>query len=328
MFNRIADMPSNSNGARTVLEEHLDVNNALLASFLAALVRGTFEAGGVIDAGTITVESDGVTITVTGRSGITNDLRAAVVVQEQSVDCSGLANGNKARVYISAELGEHVQVNFTDADTGEALTHTLGVVLGKLQVIEGDAANYPALPPGSVPVAKISKAAGVVSVDAAEDDAPVVRGGGGGGGVEAFTDLSDTPSDYTGSGGKLVAVTAEADGLEFVDPPNAPDLTGLLPKLATLNSYAGNRTLDASDSGAYVRITAAGTVTLPDGLSTGFQCVIVNATDSDTVVLSAATTLTIPAGFEPEIQNRRAVTVIHVGSNVWEAHGALVEEEA
>lgn len=106
------------------------------------------------------------------------------------------------------------------------------------------------------------------------------------------------------------------------------DTSGLLPKLATVNSYAGNRTLDGDDSGAYVRITAAGTVTLPDGLATGFQCVIVNATDSDTVVLSAATTLTIPSGFEAEIQNRRAVTVVHVGSNVWEVHGALVEEEA
>src|SRR5690606_33133472 len=97
-----------------------------------------FASGGVIDAGTITVEPDGVTVTVEGRSGITNDLQAAVVVREQSVDCSGIADGNKARVYISAELAEHVQVNFTDADTGEALTHTLGVVFGKLQVIEGD----------------------------------------------------------------------------------------------------------------------------------------------------------------------------------------------
>lgn len=103
------------------------------------------------------------------------------------------------------------------------------------------------------------------------------------------------------------------------------DTSGLLPKLATVNSYAGNRTLTNDDSGAYVRVTAAGTVTLPDGLDTGFQCVIVNATAGATVGLTADTTLVLPAGFEPEIQNRRAVTVIHVGSNVWEAHGALVE---
>lgn len=94
---------------------------------------------------------------------------------------------------------------------------------------------------------------------------------------------------------------------------------------AEVKSYAGNRTLDIDDSGAYVRITAAGTVTLPDGLATGFQCAIVNATDSATVELSAATTLTLPAGFDAEIENRRAVTVIHVGSNIWEVHGALRE---
>lgn len=102
-------------------------------------------------------------------------------------------------------------------------------------------------------------------------------------------------------------------------------LDAKLAKSATVQSYAGNRTLDADNAGAYVRITAAGTVTLPDSLATGFQCVIVNATASDTVSLSAATTLTIPSGYNAEIVNRRAVTVIHIGSNLWEAHGALVE---
>lgn len=130
-------------------------------------------------------------------------------------------------------------------------------------------------------------------------------GGGGGGGAVDWGDIGGTLSDQT----DLQAA-----------------LNARLNKLAEVNSYSGNRTLDSDDSGAYVRITAAGTVTLPDGLDTGFQCVIVNATTSDTVELAAATSLTIPTGFEPEVQNRRAVTVIHVGSNVWEAHGALVEE--
>lgn len=102
-------------------------------------------------------------------------------------------------------------------------------------------------------------------------------------------------------------------------------LDAKLAQLATVQSYGGNRTLDASNAGAYVRITAAGTVTLPDSLATGFQCVIVNATTSDTVELDAATTLILPPGFDPEVQNRRAVTVIHIGSDVWEVHGALEE---
>lgn len=137
-------------------------------------------------------------------------------------------------------------------------------------------------------------------------DTSTWKPGAGGGGGAAWGGITGTLSDQT----DLQAA-----------------LDAKLGKSATVQSYAGNHTLDSDDSGAYVRITAAGTVTLPDSLDTGFQCVIVNATDSDTVALSAATTLTLPSGFEPEIQNRRAVTVVHVGSNVWEAHGALVEEE-
>jgi len=281
VFNRIADMPSNSNGARTVLEEHLDVNNALLASFLAALVRGTFEAGGVIDAGTITVESDGVTVTVTGRSGITNDLRAAVVVQEQSVDCSGIANGNKARVYISAELGEHVQVNFTDADTGEALTHTLGVVFGKLQVLEGDSSDYPALPPGSVPVARISKAAGVVSVDAAENAPPTVRGAGGGGG-NAYYDLQLGFAGAPGAGAADVVLAARAVTIDDGDPGEV---------YVGVNPTDGTATIDVQVNGVSVgsiEITTGGVVTwnlaAPVVLAAGDRLALVAPTPADSTL--------------------------------------------
>jgi len=282
VFNRIADLPSNSNGARTVLEEHLDVNNALLASFLAALVRGTFEAGGVIDAGTITVESDGVTITVAGRSGITNDMRAAVVVQEQSVDCSGIANGNKARVYISAELGEHVQVNFTDADTGEALTHTLGVVFGKLQVIEGDSVNYPALPPGSVPVARISKAAGVVSVDAAENAPPTVRGAGGGGGGNAYYDLQMGFAGAPGAGAADVVLAARAVTIDDGDPGEV---------YVGVNPTDGTATIDVQVNGVSVgsiEITTGGVVTwnlaAPVVLAAGDRLALVAPTPADSTL--------------------------------------------
>ena len=106
------------------------------------------------------------------------------------------------------------------------------------------------------------------------------------------------------------------------EPPNSP-------KLADVRAYNAHASLDeAADLAAYVRVTAAATITLPDGFPDGWQAVIVNATDAATVTLTAETTLTLPSGFEPEIQNRRAVTVIHVGSNVWEVHGALIEEEA
>lgn len=99
-----------------------------------------------------------------------------------------------------------------------------------------------------------------------------------------------------------------------------------VPKLAVVRAYSSSASLDEEDDlAAYVRVTAAATITLPDGFPAGWQCVLVNATSSDTVELDAETSLTLPGGFEPEIQNRRAVTVVHVGSDVWEAHGALVE---
>src|SRR5690606_9349996 len=83
-----------------------------------------------------------------------------------------------------------------------------------------------------------------------------------------------------------LGTAAAADTTAFATAAQGAKADAATPKLATVNNYAGNRTLDSDDSAAYVRITAAGTVTLPDGLSTGFQCVIVNATDSAEVALS------------------------------------------
>jgi YD repeat-containing protein len=38
--------------------------------------------------------------------------------------------------------------------------------------------------------------------------------------LASFASLSDTPSSYTGAGGKVVAVKATEDGLEFIDAPS------------------------------------------------------------------------------------------------------------
>ena len=46
-----------------------------------------------------------------------------------------------------------------------------------------------------------------------------IRGPAGVGSASDFTDLNDTPSDYTGDGGKYVAVNPGATGLTFADPP-------------------------------------------------------------------------------------------------------------
>lgn len=54
------------------------------------------------------------------------------------------------------------------------------------------------------------------------------QGGGGGAGAEAFTDLSDVPSDYTGEAGSFVAVNSTPDGLTFLDVGEARTALGLV----------------------------------------------------------------------------------------------------
>ena len=57
-----------------------------------------------------------------------------------------------------------------------------------------------------------------------------------GGGSESFIGLTDTPSAYTGEGGKLVGVNAGATALEFVNAPSGT-FSGLTD---TPSSYTGN----------------------------------------------------------------------------------------
>lgn len=93
-------------------------------------------------------------------------------------------------------------------------------------------------------------------------------------------------------------------------------------KLATFNSQPAPYTLQASDLDKVVRITTAGTVTLPDGLEEGFACIIVNASAGN-VALSATTTLNTDAGLTNIAAQYQSAYAIHVGSNVWEAYGTL-----
>lgn len=301
-FTRVVDLPANSQGDRTILEEHLDVNHGTISDVLERLAQAMFTVGGVIVGGTVSNPSAAV-VRVEGRMGVSKDCRTLLAVGDQSVDLEDVETDVKCLVVIRAEAGTFTTSGFTDATTGESMTHPLMTTWGRLAVLEGDDTDYPALPDDCVPVAEVTKTgASTLTIDTTITTAPTPRYAGGG------------SPDWGDIGGTLSAQTDLQSALD-----------AKLGKSATVQSYSGNRTLDASNNGAYIRFTATATVTLPDGLATGFQCVIVNASSSDVVSLSAATTLTIPSGYDAEVVNRKAVTVIHVGSDVWEAHGALEE---
>lgn len=95
-----------------------------------------------------------------------------------------------------------------------------------------------------------------------------------------------------------------------------------LPEDAAILSKVANYPLAAGDEGKIIECNGTFTITLPDGLDTGFQAIIVNI-GSGTITLSAATTLTSKDAATDLANQYGAATVYHAGSNVWRAFGDL-----
>ena len=85
-------------------------------------------------------------------------------------------------------------------------------------------------------------------------------------------------------------------------------------------------TLAESDFGKFIQYTnAAGcTVTLPNGLKTGFWATLQVANATGSITLSATTTLNTKDSLTQATDNFGVVTVVHLGSNIWTAFGDLV----
>jgi hypothetical protein len=96
-----------------------------------------------------------------------------------------------------------------------------------------------------------------------------------------------------------------------------------LDKVLSVNTQTGNYTIQASDSGAKVLMnnSSTATVTLPNGLDTGFQ-VAVSRIGSGIVTVSASGTLN-SQGTQLDLQHTGFVAT-HLGSNVWLVEGRLV----
>lgn len=241
-YTKVADLEPNNQGDRTILEAHLDQNHAVIVDVLERLAMAVFEEGGVVVPGTVTNPS-GAQVRVQGRMGVSKDGKTLLAVGDATVDLASVPIGTKCLVVIRALPGATVNHNFTDATTGESLTHTLMSAWGSLAVLEGDTSDYPELPDDCVPVAQVTKTgSSTLSLDEVETAAPIVRYSGGGGGGGAFTDLTDAPSSYSGAGGKVVAVKEDESGLELVDAP-----TGVVPYDFNLG-FAGSPDAGAADA--------------------------------------------------------------------------------
>lgn len=155
-FTRVQDLPANARGETTILEAHLDAAHDTIVDLVQFLIQALFSAGGVSIPGTVTNPADAV-VRVQGRLGISADAKTVLAVTDQSVDLANVATSTKCLVVIRAEAGSTAAHTFTDAATGESITHALLSSWGRLDYLEGDASSYPTLPDDCVPVAQVTK---------------------------------------------------------------------------------------------------------------------------------------------------------------------------
>lgn len=94
-------------------------------------------------------------------------------------------------------------------------------------------------------------------------------------------------------------------------------------KDAAILSKAAGYQLTTGDEAKIIECNGTFTITLPNGLDTGFQCTIVNV-GTGTITLAAATTLQSKDSAVTLPNQYSAATVYHRGSNVWLAFGDLI----
>ncbi len=97
---------------------------------------------------------------------------------------------------------------------------------------------------------------------------------------------------------------------------------GLVPQDAAILSKSGAYSLAAGDEAKIIECNGTFTITLPNGLDTGFQAVIVNI-GTGVITLAATTTLTTKDSAVTLANQYGAATVYHAGANVWRAVGDL-----
>ena len=157
----------------------------------------------------------------------------------------------------------------------------------------------------------------------------VIAGTGlsGGGTIAATRTINLDVNSLTNNIGATGAVDLDVDTVAISNSTATEKATAaaLITPEVPSTITGTSATLAESDFGKVLRYSSTSTitVTLPNGLKTGFWCVIQKTGASGTLNLSASTTLNTLGGFNSLTDQHGMVTVYHLGSNVWTASGNL-----
>ena len=133
-----------------------------------------------------------------------------------------------------------------------------------------------------------------------------------------------TNTDYITATGISATVSTEISTRTSGDQSLSTSILVKSDKALTIISTGASYTLLEADNGKMIEFTGSGTLTMPNGLSTGYQVSVMNMGSAITVTLSATTTL-YTKGSKVTITSQYAgASIYHKGSNVWIAMGDLV----
>ena len=120
-----------------------------------------------------------------------------------------------------------------------------------------------------------------------------------------------------GSNGDITIAPNGTGKTDFDDNP----ITGYGATVQTLSGTS--LTLDNDDNGTIINVTttsSAITITVPSGLATGFNCMIIQTGDETVTLTNSSTTLRNRNGLKTAGQYA-IMTLVHIGSNVYVVSG-------
>ncbi|GGK91316.1 galactose-binding domain-containing protein [Deinococcus radiotolerans] len=174
----ITELAVNSLNERQLEAHHLDDNFAAQDDAIATITRALFSAGGVAVPGSVTLT--GTNLRVQGRVGITLDATAVVRIADETLALATLAAGKGLVIIVPTPTT--INRSYTDVVTGETLTDTMNVSLGRLAVLGAseagvtlDGSGYPVCPANAVPVAQVTRTSSSVTLDTVLAPVPTVN---------------------------------------------------------------------------------------------------------------------------------------------------------